>query len=140
MGAGLTTTCTLFVLYLPSEGVCPTLNPVHVPVGIQKASSCLSTAPDPFTSKFNERTDKKLSTSCWQSAATQEPLPAPIPATPQQHPTPHLGPLTCGVLVWEGHEEDGEDRRREMVGFRTTLLRAGALLSFFSRLLCSSIS
>lgn len=101
--AGLTPTCTLFVRYLLNEGVCPTLNPIHLPAGIQKAGSCLSAAPDPFTSKFNERTNKKLSRSCWQSAATQEPPPLPplIPAPPQQHPSPEPShPTSQPINLW----------------------------------------
>lgn len=36
--ARLKATCSLFVLYLPKEGVCPTFIPVHLPVEIQKAA------------------------------------------------------------------------------------------------------
>lgn len=84
----LTPVSTLLGLYLPNEGVCPTFNPVHLPMVIQKASSCLPAAPDPFPSKFTERRNKKLSRSCWQSAVTK--VPPPIPAPPEQHPSPKL--------------------------------------------------
>lgn len=65
-------------------------------------------------------------------------LPSNIPLLSQ--PTLHLSPVTCIILAWEGHKEVGQDQRREMVGFRAILLRAGALLLFFSCLLCSSSS
>lgn len=133
--------CTLFELYLPNEGFYPALNPVHLPDRMQKVGNCLFVAPDLFTSKFNERRNKKLSRSHWQSAANKRfpPLPSSIPASPQQHPSPEPSHQSCGVLAWDGHKEEGQDQRREMFGFKDTLLQAGALL-FFSCLLCISIS
>lgn len=68
-GVGLMPYVHSSALYLPTKGVCPASTP-SICLWESGKPAAFWAVPDPFASKFNERTSKKLSRSCWQYAAT----------------------------------------------------------------------